>query len=145
MVCGLIFPPRTKEVPMFTGMQMRDVAAGFARGAVPTLVFFACLALAFLFEDAGFLLSFGGIIVYAVLTASAVVWAEKEYPALVAAVLPAGLVTAGIVVGSWIVIPLFAWLLMAASGVHLALRAFEGRGLHVFAASVLSFAVAGLV
>src|SRR5688572_30665799 len=112
MVCGLIFPPGTKEVPMFTGMQMRDVAAGFARGSVPTLVFFACLATAFVWEDAGFLLSFGGLIVYGVLTASSVLWARQSYPALVAAVLPAALVTAGIVVNSWVVIPLFSWLLL---------------------------------
>lgn len=130
---------------MFTGMQMRDVAAGFARGAVPTVIFFACLATAFVWEDAGFLLSFGGLIVYGVLTASSVLWARQPYPALVAAVLPAALVTAGIVVNSWAVIPLFSWLLLAASGVHLAMRLLEDKGaLLVFAAGALSFAVAGL-
>ena len=130
---------------MFTGMQMRDVARGFARGAVPTLVFFACLALAFVLEDAGFLLAFGGLIVYGVLTASSVLWARQPYPAFVAATLPAGLIAAGIVVDSWVVIPLFSWLLLAASGVHLALRMLEDKGaLRIFAAGALSFAVAGL-
>lgn len=130
---------------MFAGMQMRDVAAGFARGAVPTLVLFACLALAFVWEDAGFLLSFGGLAVYGVLTASAVLWAQRAFTALVAAVLPAALVAAGIVVGSWIVIPLFSWLLLAATGVHLTMRLLEDRGaLLAFTASAASFVVAGL-
>lgn len=130
---------------MFTGMQLRDVAKGFARGAVPTLVMFACLALAFAFEDAGFLLSFGGLVLYGVLTASAIVWAEHPYPAIVAATLCAALVTAGIVVDSWIVIPFFSWILLAASGVHLSMRLLEDRGmLALLGAGAASFVAAGL-
>ncbi len=100
-----------------------------ARGAVPALVFFACLLVAFVAEPLSLLASFGGITALAVLTASTVAQARHPVTAVVAATVAAALVTAGIVLGSWAVLPIFWCVLAAACGVHVALRLLERRPL----------------
>lgn len=99
-----------------------------ARGALPTLVFSACLAVAAVVEPLSLLAVFGGIVAYAVLTASTVAQARHPAVAIVAASLAAALVTAGIAVGSWAALPIFWCVLAAACGVHVALRLLERRG-----------------
>lgn len=99
-----------------------------ARGALPALVFFACLAVAAVFEPLSVLAVFGGIAAFAVLTASTVAQARHPAVAIVAASLAAALVTAGIVLGSWAVLPIFWCVLAASCGVHVALRLLERRG-----------------
>lgn len=107
----------------------QDPGRLIARGALPTLVFFACLVVAFAIEPLSLLVSFGGLVAYAVLTASTVAQARHPVVAIVAAALAASLVSAGIVLGSWAALPIFWCALAAACGAHVALRLLERRDL----------------
>lgn len=123
----------------------------FAKGAVPVALFFVFLAVASVMDTFGLVPAVLALGAVGVLTPSRIVWAETRYVAAVAATLAAALVCAGIVVDSWLALPI-VWAVMApAAAVHGALRLCERRGarrgdaLLVFAIGIATFAATSLV
>ncbi len=106
-----------------------SLARQIGRGALPISVFAACLAVAFVAEPLSVVASFGGIAALAVLTASTIAQARHPAAAVTAASIATALVTAGIILGSWAVLPIFWCVLAASCGVHAALRLLERRDL----------------